>query len=61
MHWSEWLKTPNIWDSITDGWLCSLAVLLDALMSLATAGLFAYKRTLHIKYEWICSSEKQRP
>lgn len=33
----------------------------DALMSLATAGLFAAKWTTRIEAEWICSLEENRP
>jgi len=33
----------------------------DALMSLATAGLFAAKWTTKIEHEWIRALERQRP
>nr|ART89670.1 hypothetical protein [uncultured bacterium] len=33
----------------------------DALMSLATAGLFAAKWTTKIESEWIAALEEQRP
>lgn len=36
-------------------------VITDSLMSLATAGLFAAKRTQQIEQEWISALEKQRP
>lgn len=40
--------------------LYSIAV-TDALMSLATAGLYAAKWTVKIEHEWIRALEKTRP
>lgn len=47
--------------ALLDACVLSPIAIADALMSLATAGLFAAKWTLQIEREWIAALEAQRP
>lgn len=73
MRWSEWLTTPASWDWSTDlaGGVRYTALLdacvlyplaiVDALMSLATAGLYSARWTVRIEEEWMRALEVKRP
>ena len=72
-RWNDLPRTLAIWGWTTEvaGHACYTALLdacvlyplamTDALMSLATAGLYAAKRTTRIVTEWIAALEERRP
>jgi len=52
---------PARYTALLDACVLYPLAMTDALMSLATAGLFAAKWTTRIEQEWIRSLERQRP
>lgn len=73
MRWSAWPTTPGTWGwstelagngrytALLDACVLYPLATVDALMSLAAAGLYSARWTVHIEQEWMRSLEAKRP